>query len=342
MTKAQHDINRKLRVLNYAVQINNISKTCRYFGIGRQTFYGWKKTYAEKGEQGLVNSKPCPQNPALRTHPEIEEKILYLRKKYHLVQQRISWFLEKYQSIRISSADVYQVLKRHGVNRLPRNARKRTVQTQRYEKQVPGYHIQVDVKFLKFENPDGKKLKRFQYTAIDDATRIRALQIYSKHTQENAIRFLDHVISKFLFRIHTVRTDNGHEFQAKFHWHLNDIGIRHVYIKPRTPRLNGKVERSHGTDEMEFYQLLTYTDDVDLDQKLSTWENYYNFHRPHGALRGKTPYEVLHEKLRSEKLSPEVPSITLGSYIYRGNSSIYRLCVLSFLNWQRGQFRFQL
>ena len=310
MTKAQHDINRKLRVLNYAQKIRNVSKACRYFGIGRQAFYEWKKAYAEKGEQGLVNSKPCPQNPALRTPPEVEEKILYLRKKYHLGQQRISWFLERYHSIRISSAGVYQVLKRNGVNRLPRNAKKRTVQTQRYEKQVPGHHIQVDVKFLKFENPDGKKLKRFQYTAIDDATRIRALQIYSKHTQENAIHFLDHVISKFPFRIHTVRTDNGHEFQAKFHWHLNDIGIRHVYIKPRSPRLNGKVERSQGTDEMEFYQLLTYTDDVDLDQKLSTWENYYNFHRPHGALRGKTPYEVLHEKLRPEKLSPEVPSIT--------------------------------
>ena len=94
------------------------------------------------------------------------------------------------------------------MNRLPRNAKKRTVQTKRYEKQVPGHHIQVDVKFLKFENPDGQKVKRFQYTAIDDATRIRSLKIYPKHTQENAIHFIDTVISKFPFRIHTVQTDN--------------------------------------------------------------------------------------------------------------------------------------
>ena len=71
---------------------------------------------------------------------------------------------------------------------------------------------------------------------------------------------------KFPFRIHTVRTDRGHEWQAQFHWHVEDKGIRHVYIKPRTPQLNGKVERSHRTDQEEFYQLLTYTDDVDLNK----------------------------------------------------------------------------
>jgi len=70
------------------------------------------------------------------------------------------------------------------------------------------------VKFLRFEGPDGKKIRRFRYTAIDDATRVRALQIYRKHTQEKAIRFVDYVLSKFPFRIHTVRTDNGHAFQA--------------------------------------------------------------------------------------------------------------------------------
>ena len=65
----------------------------------------------------------------------------------------------------------------------------------------------------------------------------------------------------------------------------------------RTPQLNGKVERSHRTDKQEFYQLLTYTGDVDLQAKLAEWENFYNYHRPHGAFQGKTPYEALREKL---------------------------------------------
>ncbi len=74
--------------------------------------------------------------------------------------------------------------------------------------------------------------------------------------------------------------------------------MRHAYIKPRTPRLNGKVERSHKTDQQEFYQLLEYSGDVDLREKLKTWENFYNFDRPHGAFLGKTPYEILKEKMK--------------------------------------------
>lgn len=62
----------------------------------------------------------------------------------------------------------------------------------------------------------------------------------------------------------------------------------------RTPRLNSKVERSHGIDQREFYQLLTYTDDVDLHAKLVEWEAFYNYHRPHGGLGG----ERLIEKMR--------------------------------------------
>ena len=127
-------------------------------------------------------------------------------------------------------------------------------------------------------------------TAIDDSTRIRALKVYNKHTQINAINFIDYVINKFPFRIHTIQTDNGHEFQAKFHWHVEDLGMRHVYIKPAMPHLNGKVERSHGIDKEEFYQMLNYKNDVDLDKKIREWENFYNYQRPHGSLKCKTPY----------------------------------------------------
>ena len=68
---------------------------------------------------------------------------------------------------------------------------------------------------------------------------------------------------------------------------------------------NGKVERSHRTDDLEFYQLLTYVDDVNLNKMLKEWENYYNFNRPHKSLKGKTPYEILREKLHDSHLSSE-------------------------------------
>ena len=102
---------------------------------------------------------------------------------------------------------------------------------------------------------------------------------------------------KFPFRIHTIRTDMGHEFQAQFHWYVEDRGIRHIYLRPHSPELNGKVERSHRSDKEEFYQLLTYTDDVDLNKKLEEWERFYNYYRPHSAINGKTPYEALKSTL---------------------------------------------
>jgi len=182
------------------------------------------------------------------------------------------------------------------LNRLPRGTRVRKIHTQRYEQKVPGHQIQVDVKFLILQGKDGKTIKRYQYTAIDDATRVRAPKVYDRHTQANAIAFIDHVIARFPFRIREVRTDNGYEFQAKFHWHVEDQGIRHAYIKPSSPQLNGKVERSHRTDEQYFYQLLTYTGDVDLHRKLAEWERFYNLSKPHGAFNGKAPYEALRER----------------------------------------------
>ena len=121
------------------------------------------------------------------------------------------------------------------------------------------------------------------------------MKIYEHHTQANAIDFIDYVVERFPFRLHTIRTDHGHEFQAKFHWHVEDLGMRHVYIKPRTPRLNGKVECSHRTGKDEFYQLLSFTDDVDLNQKLAEWEDFCNYCRPHRSLKGKTLCEVLRQ-----------------------------------------------
>jgi len=297
--KALSDIRRKLRILDYGKQIRNVSKACRHFGVSRETYYKWKRDYERDGEKALINSKPCPQNPKIRVPEYVEYLIIHLRTNYHLGQLRISWYLKRYHNIKVSQSGVYSVLKRNGLNKLPQNQRKRSMLPfKRYEKQVPGHRIQMDVKFLYFKDIlTGREVRRFQYTAIDDATRARALYIYDKHTQANAIDFVDKIREKFPFRIHTIQTDNGHEFQALFHWHCEDLGIRHVYIKKASPHLNGKVERSHLTDHTEFYQLVEYVDDIDILRKLAEWENFYNLYRPNGALGGKTPYEILKEKM---------------------------------------------
>lgn len=298
-TKQNRDIKRKLAVFNYAKKTGNITKACRHYGISKTTYFNWLKRYKEGGEQGLINNKPCPENIKLRTPIEIEEKVLHLRKKYHFGPERIHMYLKRYLNIQTSESSVYRILKRNGISRLPKNAKKRSPgpKFKLYEKQTPGHHVQMDVKFLNFIDKQGKHIKRYQYTAIDDATRIRALKVYNRHNQQNAIDFLDYVIKKFPFRIKIVRTDNGHEFQARFHWYCLDKGIGHVYIKPASPRLNGKVERSHLTDKQEFYQLIEYTSDVDLSKKIKVWEKFYNFNRPHKSHGGLTPYEVFRAKM---------------------------------------------
>lgn len=182
MTKEDRDIQRKLKVLRHAEKTGHVAKTCRYFGVGRSSFYRWKAAYDRRGEAGLVNAKPIPKNPANQTPPEIVEKVLYLRSKYHLGSIRIVWYLARYHGITISDAGVTRILRRNGVGRLPRGTRMRKVHTKRYNKQVPGHHIQMDVKFLTFIGKRGEKVRRFQYTAIDDATRVRALKVYDKHT----------------------------------------------------------------------------------------------------------------------------------------------------------------
>jgi len=230
MTHAEREVNRKLRILNHAEEFGNIAKTCRYFGIPRSLFYVWRNAYRQHGNEGLKCKKPIPRTHPNQTPDEIVAKILYLRRKYHLGPTRIMGYVARYHSMRVSDATIYRVLKRHGVNRLPGRPGRRKIHTKRYHKQVPGHHIQMDVKFLIFKGKNGQKLKRYQYTAIDDATRVRALKVYTRHTQKNAIHFVDYVINKFPFRIQQIRTDRGHEFQALFHWHVEDKDIRHCYI----------------------------------------------------------------------------------------------------------------
>jgi transposase len=119
--KAQQDISRKLKVLNYAIDIGNICKTCRHFGICRETFYTYQRAYSAHGENGLINNKPCPANHKLRIPKEIEEKVVYLRQHYHFGPDMIAWHLERYHKIKVSRNCCYNVLVRNKLNRLPEN-----------------------------------------------------------------------------------------------------------------------------------------------------------------------------------------------------------------------------
>ena len=306
MTKAERArrLAWRFKVLQQATaQSRNVARTCRHYGISRQAYYRWKRRYDTHGEAGLADRPSTPHQSPRAVPREVVSKILYLRQHYHFGPGRIMDYLRRFHQVSVAVSSVHRILMRHGLNRLPASQKHRAhaKRWQRYEKPRPGHRLQLDVKFL--ERIPGTRKRLYQFTAIDDCTRIRVLKIFDACNQATAIRFIDEVVRRLPFRVHVVQTDNGAEFQSHFHWHLESLDIQHVYIRPRTPHLNGKVERSHRVDDQEFYQLLDkngITDDIHLfNERLREWEHYYNYDRPHGALNGQTPYERLMAKLKA-------------------------------------------
>ncbi len=271
------------------------------FGLSRTAFYRWYRRYRDFGEERLKDHSRRPLHSPKATKIEVLAKILYLRQTYHFGPSGITMYLEHYHDICISSSGVFRILRRLHLNRLPQNQRYKRHETRwrRYEKPEPGHRIQVDVKFL--ERIKGPAKRYYQHTAIDDCTRLRVMKIYETINQKTSIQFIDYVLSRLPFRGQVIQTDNGAEFGGQFLWHILEKGINHVYIKPRRPRLNGEVERSHKIDDEEFYRMLegVVIDDAELfNEELKEWEDVYNYNGPHGVLGGQTPYERLREKIR--------------------------------------------
>ena len=195
------------------------------------------------------------------------------------------------------------------MNRLPANQKHRPSRTSAgsaTRSPSPATALQVDVKFL--ERIAGTRKRLYQFTAIDDCTRIRVLKVYDACNQGTAIRFIDEVLRRLPFRVTSSRPTTAPSSSRA------STGTSRASTSATStsalgqPHLNGKVERSHRVDDQEFYQLLDkdgITDDIHLfNDKLREWEDYYNYHRPHGGLDGQTPYERLLAKNESWPVSP--------------------------------------
>ena len=223
MTKTEHLrlVTWRFKILQHATaESGSVAQTCRYFGISRKTYYKWQGRFKSLGHAGLSDRSRAAHRSPRATLPEVVSKILYLRQQYHFGAGRIAEYLKRFHQVAIARSTVHRLLGKHGLGRLPANQRRQSPQQrwQRYEKPQPEHRLQVDVKFL--ERIPGSRKRLYQFTAIDDCTRIRVLKVFDACNQTTAIRFIDDVFTRLAFRVHVVQTDNGAEFQSRFHWHL--------------------------------------------------------------------------------------------------------------------------
>jgi transposase len=213
----------RLGIIHHAEEVtHNIAKTCRYYGISRTAFYRWHERYKKYGEEGLKDRFRWPIHSPHGTKPEIIAKIIYLRQTYHFGPWKIQMYLKRYHDIHVSSSGVWRILKRLNMNCLPYNQRykKHKERWKRYEKPEPGHRIQVDVKFL--EKIPGSRRRYYQYTAIDDCTRLRVLKIYQRCNQRISIQFIDYVLSRLPFRSEVIQTDNVLNLESSFFFRYTD------------------------------------------------------------------------------------------------------------------------
>jgi transposase len=208
-TEQMRQVSWRLRLLAYAADgQRDVARTCRHFGVSRKTFYKWKRRHQDLGEAGLADRARAPRRSPGATPPEVVSKILYLRQNYHFGAGRIRDYLKRFHQITVAVGSVHRILVRHAMGRLPANQKYRPHKKRwkRYEKAQPGHRLQLDVKFLERIPGTGKRL--YQFTAIDDCTRIRVLKIFDACTQRAAIRFVDDVLRRLPFRVHVIQTDN--------------------------------------------------------------------------------------------------------------------------------------
>ena len=283
MNEKRKIIARKLWIKTFE-ELGSVSKAARRCGIPRSTLYRWIHRYKNRDENCLKDKSKKPIKLAKqKVTPEIVNMVLNLRNKNDFGPQRISTALLREHQIQLSPPTIWRVLKNLNAKPLKRYRGKKNII--RYSRPIPGDRVQIDVTKI--------CSKCYQFTAVDDCTRLRVLRIYSSKHATNTVLFLGEILDHFPFPIQRIQTDWGTEFfNDLFQEELNIHAIKFRPIKPRSPHLNGKVERSQKTDKAEFYSQIDFKNiSLELQKLLSEWEYFYNYKRPHSSLNGKTPYE---------------------------------------------------
>ncbi len=275
------EVKRRLTWIKLYEDTGDAGLVCRRCGISRPTLRKWLRRYAEHGLEGLESRSRRPhRRPNQKVFAQEEGWILALRRERKLGARRIQHELRRVYACSLSLETIHKVLARHPTP--PVRRPKRPLVPKRYNMRLPGERAQMDT--LKLAPG------LYQYTFVDDCSRFLVAALYPRRTAAHTLEFLDHVLDHVPFPIQRLQTDNGTEFLAyKVRDRLFALRIKHRPIPPRTPHLNGKVERAQKTVLDEFYATTSLTS-VTLADDLEDWLDDYNYSRVHGSL-GVTPIQ---------------------------------------------------
>lgn len=296
----------------YSAHGRNAALTCRHFDIPRPTFYRWLKRYDPRNLGALENRSCTPERRRQRSWtPEVVARVKALREQYpRWGKDKLVRLLQR-EGVAVSTSMVGRILTRlKQTNQLiepPRlaiSAKKRRSKRSyavRKPKDVraiePGDIVQVDT--LDVRPLPG--VIRKQFTARDRVSRYDVLDIRSAATAKMAAEFVEAIVERMPFRVKAIQIDNGSEFMAEFEDACRHRDIKLYVLPPRSPKLNGTVERAQRTHTEEFWEVTAGNTDVEsMRRQLREWERVYDTVRPHQALGYLTPAEYVQDWRRQQ------------------------------------------
>lgn len=287
-------------ILDKEISIKQMTMVCPF---SERALKYWLADFRESGVAGLENKSTRPKSQPKETPIRIKERIVELRNETRLCAKKLNYKLRK-ENIIIHDRTIGKIIKSEGLTR------KYRIRKLKYKYiKVPlarGDLVEVDIKYV----PDRIGRKRyFQFTAIDCASRWRYLEVYDDMGNGHAIEFVAKLLDYAPFRIRAIKTDNGSCFTNRYTGYqksadpmnpklhplnifLQSRNIIHYLIDPGKPAQNGRVERSHRTDQEMFYDRRKFKTVLGLKRAIKQWNNNYN-NLEHIALDGLTPNEAL-------------------------------------------------
>lgn len=288
----------KMNVLK-ALRSTEMLIICRRYKVSRVTVWRWKCQYDGTLESLEPKfSRKHIKHPNAQTEEEITNIKNLLRRNPDIGLNELYGKLYRDYGYRRNPVTLYRYLRR---NQLTVVKKRVAYKPKPYDTPVRlGEKWQLDVKYVPLEcySGNGACERYYQYTVIDETSRKRFIRAYKEQSQDSTVDFIVRAFKFFGYKPRIIQTDNGQEFSFlrgstkdgrihKFDWLCLRLGIEHKLIRPRTPRHNGKVERSHRNDNERFYKFLRYYSFDDLQAQMSVYLRRSN-NIPSVVLRSST------------------------------------------------------